>query len=95
MRFKPASAFMCAPSATAIITLRAPTDFFSATKSHSLSSEKGISGIKIASAPAASPEWRASHPALLPIISTSITRAWLSAVVRILSIQSVATSTAV
>ena len=55
----------------------------------------GRSGIRITSAPPASPEWSAIQPAWRPITSTIITRLWLSAVVCSRSIASVAICTAV
>ena len=56
---------------------------------------KGRSGIRITSAPPASPEWRAIQPAWRPITSTTITRSWDSAVVCSRSMASVAICTAV
>ena len=56
---------------------------------------KGRSGIRITSAPPASPEWSAIQPAWRPITSTTITRWWDSAVVCSRSIASVATWSAV
>ncbi len=55
----------------------------------------GRSGIRITSAPPASPECSAIQPAWRPITSTIITRLWLSAVVWSRSIASVAICTAV
>ena len=55
----------------------------------------GRSGIRITSAPPASPECSAIQPAWRPITSTTITRLWLSAVVCSRSIASVAICTAV
>jgi hypothetical protein len=48
----------------------------SATSSRSFLS----SGIRITSAPPATPAWRAIHPACLPITSTTMIRRWASAV---------------
>src|SRR3954451_6258236 len=56
---------------------------------------KGRSGMRITSAPPASPECRAIQPALRPITSTTRLRWWLSAVVWRRSMASVATCTAV
>ena len=55
----------------------------------------GRSGMRITSAPPASPECSAIQPAWRPMTSTTITRLWLSAVVCSRSIASVATCSAV
>src|SRR5918997_805536 len=63
--------------------------------SHTSSMSNGRSGIRITSAPPASPEWSAIQPAWRPITSTTITRLCDSAVVCSRSIASVAICTAV
>ncbi len=55
----------------------------------------GISGIRITSAPPATPECNAIQPAVRPITSTTRIRLWLSAVVCSRSIASVAMCSAV
>ena len=56
---------------------------------------KGISGMRITSAPPPRPEWSAIQPASRPITSSTITRSWLAAVVWSRSRASVATVRAV
>ena len=63
--------------------------------SHTLSTSNGISGIRITSAPPATPEWSAIQPVYRPMTSTTMTRLWASAVVCRRSRASVAVETAV
>ena len=87
--------FRLAPSATTMMLKFFPADRSSRISRAMASTVKGISGKRMTSAPPARPENRAIHPALRPMTSTTITRPWLSAVVRIRSMASVAMPTAV
>ena len=84
-----------APSATTmmlkLLPCRARSRTFCATSSMSY----GISGIKMTSAPPATPASRANHPARCPITSTTMIRLWLVAVECSRSMASVAIPTAV
>ena len=84
-----------APSATTTIEKFAPLRWRCSMRSQTSSMSNGISGMRMMSAPPASPEYVAIQPACRPITSTTITRSWLSAVVCRRSIASVAICTAV
>ena len=60
-----------------------------------LATEYGISGMRITSAPPASPDPKVSQPAPWPMISATMIRWWRRAVERSRSIASVAISSAV
>ena len=84
-----------APSATTTMLNRAPNFSRSRRRAATIFRSKGISGIRITSAPPATPAYSAIHPAYRPITSTTMTRWCASAVLCSRSMASVAKFTAV
>ena len=70
-----------APSATATMLTRLPRSRARCRRCATSSRSNCTSGMRISSAPPASPPSRASQPASRPMISQTITRWWLEAVV--------------
>ena len=90
-----ASSMFRAPSATATMLKSVPLRTRSRIAAAIAVTEYGISGIRITSAPPASPAPSVSQPARWPIISATMIRWWLWAVLWSRSMASVAISSAV